>query len=373
MAIIFIIRFSERESNPFIPSRVLIQLRERHESVEENLRKLDTDSELYTNLMAFKLMHNNEYDQCAALLESNPFESCNYYLQLARCMFHLNRFTDALNAALRATKLEPYNADCFHWLGKIYHANGDLERACKCFEKSVYLNPQHEQSVILLSTIYRQQHEWEQNAKILQNAAQAIPTVSCKWAELQLGFHYLAQNQYDEAISAFRAVLRTEPGNFATWEGLADTYTQRGSFSSALKVYQKICELSPGHVYAQLQVATIKTTLQMYSEAIETFEQLLAKQPNYLPALKGIADAHLGMASKYLEQRLIGRSRQHAEQAVNHLIRFVRFKRSSNSAVRILSKIWTVAQSICDFIRIRTNRTQSFCFYITERLASATI
>lgn len=303
--------------------RTLIQLQERHESVEENLAKLATDSEQYVNLRAFKLLHSGEYEQCAALLEANPFETCDYYLHLGRCMFHLNRLTDALNASLRATKLEPFNADCFHWLGKIYHANGDLERACKCFEKSVYLNPQHEQSVILLSTIYRQQREWEQNARILQNAAQAIPNVSCKWAELQLGLHYLAQNQYDEAIGTFRAVLRTEPKNFTSWEGLADAYTKRGSFSSALKVYQKICELNESNVYAQLQVATIKTTLRMYTEAIESYDGLLAKHPNYLPALKGMADAHWGTANQFLEQRLVGRSRHHAAEAVTHLIRFV--------------------------------------------------
>lgn len=267
-------------------------------------------------------MHNHQYTECIELLEVSPFDTCNYYLLLSQCSFQLNRYTDALHAALRATKLEPYNADCFYWLGKIYHANGDLERACKCFEKSVYLNPQHEQSVILLSTIYRQQCEWDQNAKILQNAAQAIPTVFCKWAELQLGFHHLAQNQYNEAISAFRAVLRTELKNFAAWEGLADSYTKRGSFSSALKVYQKICELSEDNVYAQLQVATIKTILQMYEDAIGTYNELLAKHPNYLPALKGAADAHLGIANKFLEQRLIGRCRDHAEEAVKHLIRF---------------------------------------------------
>lgn len=304
---------------------------------------MSTDSEMYVSLIAFKLMQSKQYEECDNFLKANPFETCNYYLQVGACLFHLSRYMDALDATLKATKLEPYNADCFYWLGKIYYANGDLDRACKCFDRSVYLNPQHEQSVILLSTIYRQQGEWEQNVRILQNAAQAIPKVSCKWAELQLGFHYLAQNQYDEAISAFRAVLRTEPTNFASWEGLADSYTKRGSYSSALKVYQKICELNENNVYAQLQVATIRTTLQRYKEAIETYDELLAKHPNYLPALKGIADAHLGIANNYLEQRLIGRCRDHAEEAVKHLIRAIGIRNN-------LICVWRLLANCFDFI-----------------------
>lgn len=267
-------------------------------------------------------MHENQYEKCFELLESNKFETCNYFLLLGECNFNLNKYSNALNATLRATKLEPYNSDCFYWLGKIYLKNGDTERAQKCFEKCVFLNPQHEQSVILLSTIYRQHSEWDLNAKILQVAAQAIPNTACKWAELQLGFHYLAQNQFDDAISAFRAVLRSDPQNFASWEGLADSYLKRGSFNSALKVYEKICELNENNIYPKLQVANIKTTLKLYKEAIASYDSLLIDRPDYLPALKGIADANLGMANQYLEQRLVGRSKEYAEAAVRFLMRF---------------------------------------------------
>lgn len=201
--------------------------------------------------------------------------------------------------------------------------NGDNERARKCFEKSVFLNPQQEQSVIHLSTIYRQNFEWELNAKLLQNAAQAIPNAPCKWATLLLGFHHLGQSQFDDAINAFRAVLRMDANNFASWEGLADSYLKRGSFNSALKVYHKICELSDDNIYAKLQVANVLTIMKLHKDAIAAYEHVLNDQPEHVPAMKGIADAHLGIAHYYLEQRLVGRSKAHAELAVNYLIRFV--------------------------------------------------
>lgn len=273
--------------------------------------------------MGYKLQQQRQYEKCLELLKSFENESCEYFLQLGQANFELSKYTDALNASLRATKLEPQNADCFYWLGKIYMQNGDIERARKCFEKSVFLNPQQEQSVILLSTIYRQHFEWDLNEKLLQTAAQAIPNTPCKWATLLLGFHHLAQNQFDDAINAFRAVLRMDAMHFASWEGLADSYLKRGSYNSALKVYRKICELADDNIYAQLQVANVLTTMKLHKDAIEAYENVLKEHPTYIPALKGMADAQLGIANYYLEQRLVGRSKSHAELAISFLIRFV--------------------------------------------------
>lgn len=272
-------------------------------------------------LLSFKYRNENNFEKALDALQNYDGSSCEYLLELGQCYFHLERYQESLNEVLKATKLEPYNADCFYWLGKIYLSSDDTERARKCFEKSVFLHPQHEQSVVLLSTIYRQLGEWELNAKILKMAAQAIPNTPCKWAESQLGFHYLAQNQFEDAIAAFRAVLRMDANSFFSWEGLADSYLKRGSFNSALKVYLKICELSKENVYARLQVANIQTTLNMFKEAIVSYEELLTSQPDYLPALKGIANAHMGIAQRYLEDHLIGRSKEHAERAVHYLIK----------------------------------------------------
>lgn len=295
----------------------------REEKATEEINSLKSDSERSGYLSAYKLYYKGQFEESLELLAQLNCESCDYFLLFGQSHFSLAQYPDALNAFLRATKLEPYNADCFLWLGKVYQQNGDIERSRKCFEKSCFLNPQHEQSVILLSTIYRQHLEWELNEKLLQTAAQAVPNTPCKWATSLLGFHYLGQRKFDDAIAAFRGVLRMDPHNFISWEGLADSYLKRGSFNSALKVYRKICELTDNNIYAQLQVANVLTIMRLHKDSINAYEQLLSVHPTYLPALKGIADAHFGIANYYLEQRLVGRSKVHAEEAVKYLIRFV--------------------------------------------------
>lgn len=306
---------------PFPKLRALIETSE-SEKADEKIQLLASDVVRHNQLLAYKFQHECQYEKSLELLESCVSETCEYFLLLGQIQFSLCQYPAALNSFLRATKLASHNADCFLWLGKVYLQNGDAERARKCFERSIFLNPQQEQSVILLSTIYRQQLEWDLNAKMLQTAAQVIPNTPCKWATLLLGFHHLAQNQFDDAITAFRAVLRMDPKSFASWEGLADSYLKRGSFNSALKVYKKICEISDDNTYAQLQVANVLTTMKLHKDAIDAYDSLLKKHDTYLPALKGMADAQLGIANYYLEQRLVGRSKSHAEEAVKYLLRF---------------------------------------------------
>jgi superkiller protein 3 len=59
--------------------------------------------------------------------------------------------------------------------------------------------------------------------------------------------------------------------------------------------------------------------LRSYTEAIELFEGLLKEDTKYLPAVKGITEAHWGLAAQSQGQRLLGKAREHAQLAVNYL------------------------------------------------------
>lgn len=273
-------------------------------------------------LLAMKYQLDGQFDKAIAHLNaSNDNNQCDHHLLLGQLYFTGKKFELALTHFLRATKFEPYNSDCFFWLGKLYLTSHDQVRAQKCFEKCVYLYPQHQQCVTLLSAMYRQSTNWDGNSTLLESAANAIAGHSVKWARIQLGFHYLALKSFNDAIQAFRMALREDAEDLSCWEGLADAYFQRGSYNSALKVYQKISEIDPLSLYPKLQVANIKTILKFHKDAIVCYVDLLKEQPEFVPALSGMAEAHLGLCYYYLPQRLLGRCKHHAEEAVKFLIK----------------------------------------------------
>lgn len=103
------------------------------------------------------------------------------------------------------------------------------------------------------------------------------------------------------------------------WESLGDAYAERGSYNSAIRVFQKILEMQPDNLYAKLQIAIMKTTIRMYSEAIVDFDNILKDNDNYLPALKGAAEAHIGIANNLKLEYRFGRAKDHLQAAINML------------------------------------------------------
>ncbi|XP_075166256.1 tetratricopeptide repeat protein 37 isoform X2 [Haematobia irritans] len=239
----------------------------------------------------------------------------NYYYQL-------QDYSTALMCILKATRLRPYSSECFYHLGRIYLATNDLVRSRKCFEKCVTLNPLNEYAVENLSAIYQQLGEEELNVALLLNTLKRVKTPSkFKHIHYKLGLHYLNVKNCDEAIQFFRNAIKQDVSCMIYWESLGDAYAFRGSYNSAIRVFEKILEMEPKNLYAKLQIAVMKTTIRMYSDAIEDFENLLKDHEDYLPALKGKAEAHIGLANYLIQEHRYGRAKDHFQMAVNMLQR----------------------------------------------------
>uniref|UniRef100_A0A2M4CZT0 Putative tpr repeat-containing protein n=1 Tax=Anopheles darlingi TaxID=43151 RepID=A0A2M4CZT0_ANODA len=292
---------------------------------DEKLTALKTingiESDKIDYLCAVRAKADGNDEEAVRLLSVHETSSC-CQLELSTILGNMSgREEESFYAALRATKLDPDNAECFYRLGKLYLQRGDKLRARKCLEKSVRLNPAARNAVIQLSELYRRDGEWDSNAALLSSSG-----TGAAWAQLLLGLHHLDRQEYDEAIGAFRTVLRFEVDNSTAWEGLADAYLGRGSYTSAMKVYGKITERDPDNPYPLLQLANIKNSLKLHKEGLALFEQLLARHENYFPAIKGIADSHLGLCFYRRSQRMLGRSRDHAQSCVDYLTKAIKIK-----------------------------------------------
>ncbi|XP_017839970.1 tetratricopeptide repeat protein 37 [Drosophila busckii] len=229
------------------------------------------------------------------------------------------QFAEALNCMLQATRLRPYSSQCFEHLAHLYQLNGDIPRARKCYEKCISLNALAQSAVDALSSIYQQLGEEELNEALLLSTLRHLSSDDAVRLQYKLGLHFLQVKKWDNAIQCFRIAIKHDFRCMVYWESLGDAYVARGSYNSGIRVFQKILELTPENSYALLQIALIRTNIRMYPEAIADFETLLTKQPAYLPALKGAAEAHIGLANNLKSQNLYGRAKQHMQLAMDHL------------------------------------------------------
>lgn len=237
--------------------KLLLGHMENHDEQFEKLKTANISEAKLDYLNALRLIGEGKRIEAQEILQKHE-DNCECLLELANIYYNNSNVEQSFVSSLRATKLEPSNAKCFYWLGKLYVRNSDTARARKCLEKCVSLNPSHKEAIILLSSLYRTLSEWEANHMLLQNTVSLVGGNGSAWAQLQLGLHHLGQQSYDDAIAAFRTVIRYDVDNITSWEGLADAYMGRGSFTSAMKVFEKTAELKPDNPYPKLQLANIK-------------------------------------------------------------------------------------------------------------------
>ncbi|XP_002138566.2 tetratricopeptide repeat protein 37 [Drosophila pseudoobscura] len=247
-------------------------------------------------------------------------ESFEALLLCGKLQMLQKNYAEALSCMLKAARLRPHVAECFDYLGRLYPlATGDMARARKCYEKCISLNALAEEAVDALSFIYQQLGDEDLNEMLLMNTLRYLSNDESIRLQYKLGLHFLQVRKWDNAIQCFRIAIKHDFRCMVYWESLGDAYAARGSYNSAIRVFQKILELSPVNCYALLQIGVIKTTIRMYSEAIEDFDALLKLNPNYLPGLRGAAEAHIGIANNLKSQNLYGRAKQHFQSAVGLL------------------------------------------------------
>ncbi|XP_065368368.1 tetratricopeptide repeat protein 37 [Calliphora vicina] len=257
-------------------------------------------------------------------IQSSVTDLDSYYVLflMGKCYYEVQNYNNALTSILKATRLKPYSSECFYYLGRIYFATNDIVRSRKCFEKNVTLNPLNEKAVENLSVIYQQLEEEDLNLSLLVNTLKYLKNSErSKHIHYKLGLHYLNVQRCDEAIQSFRTAIKHDVTCMIYWESLGDAYAERGSYNSAIRVFQKILEMQPDNLYAKLQIALMKTTIRMFTEAIQDFDNLLKDNENYLPALKGAAEAHIGLSNNLKLENLFGRAKYHLQMAINMLQR----------------------------------------------------
>jgi len=213
----------------------------------------------------------------------------------------------SLSYFLKAAKVDSRNWLPFLYLGHYYRSIGAPEatdKARKCYQKCLALNPQDADAGKGLSDIYRETGLLQENLDFLTSVTKKSLASSGKstWAWLRLGVHYLATDQPTLAVSALQSALRGDSSDINCWEALAEAYMARGSFTAAQKSFEKVLQLDSNSVYARLQIAAIKDRLGKWREGSADYRQLLAEvDDNYLPGLRGLGESLLNQAKAYLQ------------------------------------------------------------------------
>ncbi|XP_015109958.1 tetratricopeptide repeat protein 37 isoform X2 [Diachasma alloeum] len=285
------------------------------------LDELENDPETQAEgamLRALVLKSEGRCEEAVDVL-GGVLETAEAWFMFGEINWALSNFSHALMAFLKGVHADPNHWQCLMYLGHYYRERGgDLEKARKCYQKALRINPNSDEAGAGLSTAYRLLKNSEANMQMLQRVT-TVEGGGPKWAWLQLGLQQLDEGEIAQAIKSLRYVIRADPNDNHCWESLADAYWARGAHTSALKSYQRALELSPGSLYPMIQIANINLVLGRHVEAKAAFLQVLTQEQRYIPALKGLAETCLGLARENSRAQLVGRALMNIQQAVDSL------------------------------------------------------
>lgn len=270
------------------------------------------------------LIRRENLAEAERILKEQKLDSPEAMHLRALIQWKLGQRDESVQNFLEAARLDPKDHRNFVFLGKNYllHVK-DKEKALRCFQRAFQLNMTSVEAGSLLSDVLCDLGQQEQNARFLEAITSQLPVRRAKWAWMRLGVLQLSRGSAAEAVQSLQNALRGDPNDRCCWECLGEAYLQRESLGAALLCFKKCLEANPQDLFALYQTATIKSRQGQHKDAATDFASVLRVDPDYVPALKGLAEAHLALARQYLEQGLCGLGLDHCQAAVDAAARAV--------------------------------------------------
>jgi tetratricopeptide (TPR) repeat protein len=231
----------------------------------------------------------------------------------------------------------------------------DHAKAIKCYQKALMLDPADLDAALHLVDYHIADKELDQAEVILTDITNLRTRAGWPWR--RLGFLRMKKNDCLDAIPSFQNALRADASDVLSWEGLAESYLKEGRYTAAMKAFVRARELAPSNVYTSYQVAVVKQKLGLLEEAIAQYSDTLAlaeeqQQPVYIPALKGLADAHILQGKENFQQGFYGRAADSYNAAMDACLRGLE--------VHPLESFWQLVG--CAFTQYRTVMSYSHLF-----------
>ncbi|RDY08827.1 Tetratricopeptide repeat protein SKI3, partial [Mucuna pruriens] len=159
-----------------------------------------------------------------------------------------------------SAKLNPRNGESFKYLGHYYGGVSlDTQRAIKCYQRAVVLNPDDSESGEALCNLLDQGGKESLEVVLCREASEMSPRAF--WAFRRLGFLQVHQKKWCEAVQSLQHALRGYPTCADLWEALGLAYQRLGRFTAAVKSYGRAIELDDMMIFALIESGNISITL----------------------------------------------------------------------------------------------------------------
>jgi tetratricopeptide (TPR) repeat protein len=213
----------------------------------------------------------------------DPYNADNFYI-LSKIYYILFRTGDkkalkqAQENALIAIKVDPYYAEVYNMLGLIYEAQGRNNEAAVNYERTFLINPNLTQAMVSLERVNDKRGKRGETLKSFEKAVARYPNypvIAEKLAQL-----YLQKGQIREAIDLANTMLKDNPKSVQGLSIRAESYYKQRDIKNALSDYQQVLISDPKNINAHLKLGEIYFSKGNRAMARNEFEQVVLLDMN---------------------------------------------------------------------------------------------
>ena len=217
--------------------------------------------------------------------------SATLYGSLARNLNALRREVEAADPALRAVRLNPTDVEYrWHLYQALINGTRDTAAAVSQLEAITRLNPNQVVAYDHLLRIFRARHRRDDVLRTLDRVME-LPDLSVR-GKLLAAERYLRNNAPERAASAYREVVREEPGHAEAWRRLARIALGQADTLKASRMLRRALPSIEGRDRAKLWSQLIPI---YRSDA--WFDSLLAESPLDTVFAKNLAQVFVTIAA----------------------------------------------------------------------------
>ncbi|XP_015574671.1 tetratricopeptide repeat protein SKI3 isoform X1 [Ricinus communis] len=195
-----------------------------------------------------------------------------------------------------SAKLNPQNAAAFRYLGHYYYSGGDSQRALKCYQRAISLNPDDSECGDSLCELLEESGKETLEVAVCREASEKSPRAF--WAFRRLGYLHLHHTRWSDAVQSLQHAIRGYPTSPDLWEALGLAYQRLGMFTAATKSYGRAIELEDTRVFALVESGNIYLMLGSFRKGIEQFQRALEISPQNVSANYGLASGLLSLSKE---------------------------------------------------------------------------
>lgn len=102
--------------------------------------------------------------------------------------------------------------------------------------------------------------------------------------QLDVAVKYLSENKFDEAILAYKEVIKIDQKNVTAYEGISLAFIMQGKKAEAEQVLQEGLKIIPDNKPLKLAMAGLYVDMNMKDQAEKIYKELIAQDGTYLPS-----------------------------------------------------------------------------------------